>query len=275
MTKRTILRIIVSLASLVIVSCVYFIFTAKREVRPIGFIPAPTVSSSDKHIEDKNEFYDISAVYPVDSRDKDSAIEKFITYKVNEKKVEWKIGGTAYVAEKEIAKDFPDRPMMQYQYSITYKKYESKKFNTVSYVFTVYEYVGGANGNITVNTFTFNKDGVLAIDSVLNFNDGNDIALSRLLESALIAHGGENVAKDMIRDGLGLSYLKADGKTFDAEKCNCDGFFFGSNFQNFVVEDGGLRFIFNKYQVAPGSEGLPEVLLSWDMLASYRLASFK
>jgi hypothetical protein len=78
----------------------------------------------------------------------------------------------------------------------------------------------------------------------------------------------------MLQEGLGIAYLKADGKTLDKAKCNCDGFFFPSNFQNFVIEDNGIRFIFNKYQIAPGSAGLPEIALDWETLKPYIQSSF-
>lgn len=276
MNKRTF-----SIASLIIIIALsLYGFSKYRSTdtldsTPVEISKTVETSSLGKKLEDKNDFYDISIQYPVEVLDKNQVIESFVTSKFVQKKEDWKIGGLVYTAEKVVQKNFPDRSKMKYEYSVTYKKYESKKWNTTSYVFTTYEFVGGANGNITVNTFTFNKDGILAIDTILDMTKGKDIELSRLLESALIARGGENASKDMIRDGLGLSYLKADGKTIDLKKCNCDGFLFTANFQNFVVEDDGLRFLFNKYQVAPGSDGLPEVLMNWNTLAAYTQAPFK
>lgn len=277
MTKRTIISI---LSLIIIILLAYFSFSKYRNSSvtvkaPLGISNTKENTFPEKKLEDVNDFYDISIQYPLESRDKNQVIESFVTSKFVQKKEDWKIGGLVYTAEKVVQKNFPDRSKMKYEYSVTYKKYESKKWNTTSYVFTTYEFVGGANGNITVNTFTFNKDGILAIDTILDMTKSKDIELSRLLEGALITRGGENASKDMIRDGLGLSYLKADGKTIDLKKCNCDGFLFAANFQNFVVEDDGLRFLFNKYQVAPGSDGLPEVLMNWNTLAAYTQAPFK
>jgi hypothetical protein len=257
---------------IIIFSSIYFLFKHKDTLLPVTMV-SQTPQIQEKKIVDKNDFYDIEITYPEDVLDKAHTIESFVTYQVTQKKDQWKIGGDAYNEEKKIEKDFPDKPKAQYQFYITYKKYESKKWNTVSYVFTTFEFTGGANGNSTVNTFTFSKDGTLAIDSILNFNNNNDIALTRLLANILLKR--ENASSDMVNDGLGLSFLKADGKTFDAKKCGCDGFFFPSNFQNFVVEDGGLRFLFNKYQVSPGVEGIPEIVMSYDMLKPYLLLPFK
>lgn len=269
-------RIYIIIAVVVFVSSIYgFIrYTNTSVPSPVPIpVTVQSLKNSEKKVEDKNDFYDISAVYPVDARDKTSTIENFVISKVEEKKDDWKIGGDAYNEEKKIEKDFPDRPKMEYQYSISYKKYESKKWGTVSYVFTTYEFTGGANGNVTVNTFTFDNQGLVVIDSILDFNNGNDIPLTRLMRDALLKR--ETASSDMINDGLGLSYLKADGKTFDTKKCECDGFFFPSNFQNFVVEDNGLRFIFNKYQVAPGVDGLPEIMMPYSTMKTYLLPPFK
>jgi hypothetical protein len=269
-------KIIVSIVALVFFTGIVYYFLIINTKKVISPVVVKTEISipQEKKIEEKNDFYDISATYPVDSLDKENAVESFVTYKINEKKEEWKIGGKAYLEEKKVEKDFPDKSKAVYQYSMTYKKYVSKKVGTVSYVITTYEFTGGANGNTAINTFTFNKSGLLPVDTVLNFENSNDITLSRVLASTLIDKEGENASKEMVLDGLGLSYLKADGKTLDTVKCHCDGFFFPSNFQNFVVEDEGLRFLFNKYQVAPGSEGTPDILLNWGTLKPYTQKEF-
>lgn len=246
----------------------YFSIRVKKNV--IDTNTPSQIISTDKKIKDINDFYSITAVYPNDGMDKDKKMEQFVAYKVAQMKEEWKVGGKAYAEEMHVAKDFPDRPKMKYEYDISYKKYESKVKGTVSYVFSIYEFTGGANGNITVTTFTFDKNGVVAIDAMLNLaQNDNDIALSRVLAETALTNTESFVDKTMLYEGLGLSYLKADGKTLDKVKCHCDGFFFGSNFQNFIVKDEGITFVFNKYQVAPGSSGLPEVTLSWDTLKSY------
>lgn len=266
---------IFAVLAMIVIAFLYGYFLNKKDgVTPPVTAKPQVIKTTEKKIEDKNDFYDISASYPVDGRDKDSVIEKFITYKIDEKKVEWKIGGEAYNEEKKIEKDFPDRPKMQYQYSITYKPYKSTRWNTVSYVFTTYEFVGGANGNITVNTFTFNDKGLMNIDSILDFNNYKDIALTKALADEIIKEDGDQATPDTVLDGLGFSYLKEDGKTIDKSKCQCDGFFFPSNFQNFVVEDDGLRFFFNKYQIAPGSAGAPEIMLPWKFLQPYLQDAF-
>jgi hypothetical protein len=219
-------------------------------------------------IRDTNEFYDIKADYPVEKMDKKSEMKEFVEYVVKQKQEEWKIGGEIYNAEQKIAKDFPDRPKMQYQLNISYTFSTSNKFTTTSYVFNSYEYTGGAHGGTGLSTFTFNKNGRVMIEDVLNMEGANDIEVTKLIAKKLETVLGENSSKETIYQGLGLAYLKPD-YTLDKTKCNCDGFFFGSNLQNFVITDLGIKFIFGQYQVAPYAVGMPEVLLTYDELKSF------
>ncbi|MBM6697113.1 hypothetical protein H6A11_08835, partial [Bifidobacterium pullorum subsp. saeculare] len=71
-------------------------------------------------MRDTNEFYDIKADYPVEKMDKKGEMKEFVEYVVKQKQTEWKVGGELYNAEQKIAKDFPDRPKMQYQLNISY-----------------------------------------------------------------------------------------------------------------------------------------------------------
>lgn len=221
--------------------------------------------------QDKNDFYDIKAVYPNDPLDKNKVIEKFINDSINAKKEEWQVGGQAYDDEKKLEVDFPDRPKMQFQYYINYKKSESAKLASVSYLFSIYEFTGGANGNTTLAAFTFDQTGLKNIEDILNLADNNnDITLTKALAYQMETTFDKNdVNKEMINSGLGLAYLESDGVTVNKERCRCDGFFFGSNLQNFMVNDSGIDFYFNQYQVAPGAAGTPDVLLSWEILRPY------
>ena len=137
-------------------------------------------------------------------------------------------------------------------------------------------FTGGANGNTTITTFTLTDAGLVDIQKVINFaENNNDIALSKVLAKQIIAAGDEYTNQDMVNEGLGIAYLKEDGKTLDKEKCHCDGFFFPSNFMNFALEDNGIRFMFSKYQVAPGAVGTPDYLLTWDVLRPFLTQDFR
>lgn len=223
-----------------------------------------------KTVADMNEFYDISAEIPTEPWDKGGVMASYVNSVVDKAKSDWKIGGEAYKTEMQITKDFTDRTPMKYELNVDYEKYASKKLGTVTYVLTAYEFTGGAHGSAEVNAFTFNQYGQVPIDNVLSLADNNnDIELSRAMLAKLPAILGDYADKQMMEDGLGISYLKSDGVTLDKQKCNCDGFFFGSNFQKFVILDSGIKFIMGQYQVAPYVAGMPEVKFSWAELAKY------
>lgn len=228
---------------------------------------------TEVNLKDANDFYSISAKYPVEKKDTNEDMKKFVEYVVKQKQEEWKIGGELYLAEKDIEKNFPDRSKMQYQLDISYTFSKSNMFNLTTYVFTLYEYTGGAHGGTNLATFTFGKNGRIAIEDILDINDNKDIEISRLIEKKLVSVLGDSSSPETINEGLGLAYLREDN-TIDLAKCNCDGYFFGSNLQNFVVTDNGIRFIMYQYQVAPYSAGMPEVTLSFEELKPYLKSEF-
>lgn len=263
------------LHKLMYVLLVFLLIIAGLNMRDLNHpVPPSTPKAKMKKVVFKNDFYSIKAYYPVEKLDKNKEIETFIKTAVDSKKEAWKIGGEIYQAEQELNKEFPDRGKRVYELLISYKKLESNKYNSVSYLFTIYEYTGGANGNIGVASFTFDRKGQVAIDDIIDFTNNNDIALSRILEAQVIKkyqNEGSNEAsfKEMLSTGLGLAFLKEDFVTLDKEKCKCDGFFFGSNFMTFGLSDKGITFKFNKYQITPGVFGTPEIMLSWKVLEPY------
>jgi hypothetical protein len=246
----------------------YFFFYSK------GKPTAPAIQLTrvtENKIQDKTDFYSLEATYPSDPRDTNKEIEKFVTQLVNQKKEDWKTGGETWQGEQDIQKEFPDRPKMEYSLMISYTSTSSPRLGTVSYTLAAYEFSGGAHGNTDIYTYTFTDDGkMLASDSLLKLaENNNDITLSRLMADKLRVSLGEYGDTEMLTNGLGLAYLKADGKTLDLEKCSCDGFFFGSNFIHFTVTDTGIIFTMALYQVAPYAAGMPEVFFSWEELTPY------
>ena len=264
------------LAIFAAVAVLFYIGTKERAVVTEGVLEHQSpIAEEAKTINDKTDFYTITAKYPVDARDTGDVMGRYVNGIVASKKEEWRVGGEAYLQEQQITKDFPDRSPMTYELAIAYKKYTSQKLNTVSYVLSAYQYTGGAHGGTNVMTFTFGSQGEIKIEDILNFDDNNnDITLTRLLAKKLTGVLGEYSDESMITTGLGLAYLKADGKTLDTKKCACDGFFFPSNMQNFYVGDNGMTFIMNQYQVAPYAVGMPEVEVSWRELAPFLRKDF-
>lgn len=236
------------------------------------------IFEGEKSISEETEFYKINAKYPVELWDKDGVVEEFVKQQVETKKEEWKIGGEVYNSEKEIEKKYPDRPKMIYELSIVYDKFVSEKMKTVSYLFKIGQYTGGANGDEVVQTFTFNKDGLMSVEAFLNISDyqsvedkkiPNDIAISEKIFEAAKFDKEKFSDLEMVSNGLGLAYLKSDGVTLDHKKCNCDGYFYGSNLQNFIVSDEGITFYFSKGEVTARAAGSVGIMLAWESLKPF------
>ncbi|MDT4861954.1 hypothetical protein FQZ97_965830 [compost metagenome] len=232
---------------------------------------APGNSSTERKavLADSTSFYTISVEYPEENRDKEQVMKTFVLDQYQSKKEEWKAGGSVYEEERKISRAFPDRVDVRYSYDMGFERFSADSLKTVSYLFTTYEYTGGANGNVRVNTYSFNGDNHrVVIEDILDFSGNGDIKLSKLLAGKALSDT-TLFFKDFVESGLGLSYLKADGVTLDKAKCQCDGYFFGSNFQNFVVKDRGITFYFDKYVIAPGAAGITHISLSWEDLRPY------
>jgi hypothetical protein len=231
-------------------------------------------STSSVTFNESNDFYTIKATYPTDPLDKENVMKSTVESWINQDREDWKIGGDIYNSEQKLRKIYPDMSKAAYELNIQYTKEISSTLQTVTYRVTKYEYTGGAHGITNIATFSFGKDGQIKIEDILNFNNKNDISLTKILKTHLISSiGQENLQEDMMDNGLGLAFLDKND-SFVKAKCDCDGFLFPSNFQNFVILDEGLKFIMNTYQVGAGALGNPEAIISWSELKPYLNPSF-
>lgn len=205
---------------------------------------------------DSTANYVIKASYPKDAQDKETVIKKWVELKMSDKKLEWK--------------DVKEGTNV---YIISFTTAKSDSSQTVGYVMNEYENTGGASGNQKVTSFSFRNNQLLDIQQILNFSNNNDIQLTKLLAEQA-AKDTLTFDSDMYNESFGLNFLQADGVTLDKEKCKCDGFFFGSNLQCFVIRDQGIGFVFGKYVVGPGSSQTPEILLDWKTLEPYLQPGF-
>lgn len=275
--RQKILLIVLTIVALLAVGfSVWKIFGEREEnikVEETLSTSTPIITEAnvvEKTVSDANSFYEINVKYPVDSKDKEKDLEVFVLNEVKSRQSDWKVGGETYNEEQALTKKFPDRAKIKYIFDLSYDTYSSPKKETVSYVLLSYEFTGGAHGSSVVNTFTFKDDGILHIEDILDLNtEGNAIKLSKILANRIISLAKDFTTEDMVNEGTGIAFLKADGKTFDAEKCKCDGFNYASNFQKFYITDEGITFLFNQYEVAPGSSGIMKAVLDWDTLNPY------
>jgi len=247
---KTYQKIIVLVVLLVLAILVYISKNNKTEILQDESKKVSTQisTSTDTTISDTNEFYDILATYPKEIRDKTSIMEKYILSTVNRKKEEWKIDGPLYKEERNISIQYPDRSITKYELNIQYDKYNSIEKDTVSYVVKSYEFTGGAHGNVGISTYVYDKNGLIDIRDILNINNENRNDLISMLKNKLKINLNELYNEEMLNSGLSINNY---------------------NFENFVVLDGGIKFIFEQYQVAPYAAGFPEVLLSWEEPASF------
>lgn len=245
---KTYQKIIILVILLILAILVYISKNKKTENLSIEDEKTSTTTvatSSNIVISDTNEFYDIEAQYPNEPRDKTSMMERDTLAIVNRKKEEWKIGGPLHKEEMNILAQYPDRPIIKYELNIKYDKFESKEKDIVSYVFKNYEFTGGAHGNAGIVTYVYDKDGLIDIKDILNLNNNNDTALIKIIKDKLKISLGEMYNQDMLNAGLKSGVY---------------------SFNNFAVQDAGIKFIFGQYEVAPYAAGMPEVLVGWEEL---------
>lgn len=105
--------------------------------------------------------------------------------------------------------------------------------------FTIYDYTGGAHGNTTFKTFLYDATTGVVYGFDALWQDGVDPmpTLSTLVQSQLLASIGDMTDADWIASGTGENR---------------------ANYQNFVLTDTELVFIFPPYQVAAYAAGPQE-----------------
>lgn len=245
----------------------YFVVLAVLSIA--GCTPGSSATEKKAVLADSTDFFTLHVEFPEDIRDSALIMQAFSHQLFKEKQEEWKVGGEMYLEEQKINAEFPDRAAMRYVLHQDFEKFEDDSLKTVSYLFSTYEYTGGANGNVYCRTFVFTNDKkVVDIQDILDFSNYQDIALTKILAAKALSDT-TLFFKDFVESGLGITYLKDDGVTLDQAKCQCDGFFFGSNFQNFVLGKEGITFYFPKYGIAPGVAGITKVHLTWAELKPY------
>ena len=239
-----------------------FYFNFKKEY-------APSIE-----IEAKTDFYEIKAKYPVEDWDREGVMKNFVNVLVSEAKEDWKEGGDLYKQEQEMQLEFPDRGKMIYTLNIDFEKIKSKSRQSVSYLFRIYSYTGGANGNESIKTFTFNQARELKIDNIIKLAGfHNDKVIDVFLSELLLKNSQLNTDifpdPELTKEGLGLNCLEEDGLTIDQEKCNYDIWPFTSNLENFAISDNGIIFFFNKCEITTCSSGPVGIMIDWKDLEPF------
>lgn len=196
------------------------------------------ISSEDIFATQKEEVltestatYDIKAVYPSFGQAKiDEGIRNFIREDIRF----FKEGNNL---------DYVD-PIGKYSYEVSYTVESSPRMTSI--VFKVYEFTGGAHGNLRIRTRNYAPTGeLLAIGSLFAPSSNYLSQLSEISREKLQAEYGEN-----------LGNWFEDGTTPQT-----------TNFESFyVTANDELVIIFQPYQVAPWATGTPEITIPFNEL---------
>lgn len=213
-----------------------------------------------------SDTYHITATYLQEPLDTQDTIGSFVSSMIQDYETQWSAQNPDMQAVLALAT--PEQPFIPYELTIDYTTTQAHKLGITTHTFISYAFTGGAHGTSQITTFSFDAYGALPLERLIDLDNGNDIAITRLIKAKLPTALGDMYDETMANEGLGLAYLRPDG-TFDNQACGCDGFLYASNLYNFIPKDEGITFAFPPYQVAPYASGIPEVTLSWQELQPY------
>ncbi len=144
-------------------------------------------------------------------------------------------------AQEFYSADFDEYP---YTMDITYSL-SNYGTDIQSILFSVYEFTGGAHGNLYFHTLTFDVVNDTQIEFLDMFQEEfNPLwTISPIVQESLLRQLGDMSDGDWIADGTGDEVFE--------------------NYQNFVVTDEALIFHFPPYQVAPYAAGPQTVSITW------------
>lgn len=135
-----------------------------------------------------------------------------------------------------------------------------------SYSQTFYTFTGGAHGATTIGYINYDlrRQKLLTLEDIFRVDNKNEL-LKRLKE-AFKQDNEITTEEDFISYGFG--FRKESIPKERAEWSLDDGFYLP---ENFLLNDDGIHFIYQSYEIAPYSAGLPSFHASWEALAQYLL----
>ena len=184
----------------------------------------PSVQVSKETIKESNKLYDITVNYPV------TKSESITAYMSDFVKNEIEIFKQNVTGENELPDGYPSATL-----NISYEERKSENANT--YLFVIYTDTGGAHGLTVTRTFSFAKNG-----ERINIED-------------LFTNGAQGL-------GVIADYVKTElqKKEFADRNWIAEGAASTTeNYKSFVIEDSGVTFIFDPYQVAAYAAGTQNV----------------
>jgi peptidoglycan-N-acetylglucosamine deacetylase len=197
---------------------------------PVPDVPVvtswPSAQVRKETITENPKGYEITAAYPITQSEGLTAMFRdFVTDQIEGFKTDTTEAG-------ELPEGFRDMTL-----DITYEEFRNKLAD--NYVFLIYSDTGGAHGLQTTKTFSYDEK-------------GNQIQLKDLFTNGAKGLGviSDYVQKELAKREFADKAWIAEGSAPTEE-----------NYQNFVIEDTGVTFIFDPYQVAPYAAGTQKVLV--------------
>lgn len=229
--SKTLLIVLVIIVLAVIGFFVYNHHSNKGVPTPVSETnPVPTQSAAwpsakvkDATVNDKSSYYTITATYPVVN---DPVISGYFKKYVDDsiagfkEDTSWANGDTTDAVAQDLSLD------------IAYT--EEKNAHADNYIFTTNSYEGGAHGLQSTKTFTFSAT-------------GQQVALSTLFTNGI---AGLKTIAPYVKSQLSKALPNTDQQFIDDGTMPQEG-----NYQVFTVQDDGITFLFDAYQVAPYSDG--------------------
>lgn len=126
--------------------------------------------------------------------------------------------------------------------------------NITSYVVEHYEYTGGAHGSLSKLFYTIDLDKIITITEEDVFKPNYQKELTSKLIDALVLQYEVNAPEELIEKGF-----------FDINEIAPNN--------NFWLDDKGINYIFNQYEIAPYSMGPIEVNIPYKELESLLLSN--
>lgn len=206
--------------------------------------PGVVVTNSPKELKkekiaEEEMYYRIDAYYPLtESNSINQTFKDFIAEQV----LQFKQDTGVENLDPEHARDLGLDTDRKYWLNIDYLPVVSK--NTYSYVFTTSIDTGGAHPNTFNKTFVFSEQGFqLTLDTL--FKEG----------SSYLSVISKYAQTELKKAKVSTDEWIAEGAGEDKE-----------NFQNFVMTDAGIQFVFDPYQVAPYAAGEQMVTVPYSVL---------
>ena len=253
--------------NVVVVLLIVLVFGTSCSKKKSGgdFIAVPIEHKTNSYSSD---FYHVSVEYPVEQWDYDYEMMGYVEDVVAFYRRDWSPGGMHFEREMDDRRMKPDYKPEKFELNIRFEKFNSPDKQIHSYLFFVYTYTGGANGETSVATFNFDADGYIPFDDFFQLDARKEIQLTRILAEKASTMP-DVFSPESVKNGLGLNYLLADEITIDTLKCKINSFEFKSNFSSFIIQDNGVHFYYDKYRLTPGSAGVPSIILNWNQLSPY------